>query len=281
MLVHLVIYQFSGLGIWSLLVVARLKTKKEKYSKELGDLSLLRKANLSVALAFIITIFSLAGIPPLLGFIPKVFIISDVLRTNFTSAAVFLALCSVIAAFYYIRILKVLCFENLLVGKLYLPVFNLYSILVSFLAHSLLYTFSDIGFITIIIISGGSTLALNWTKGIREELDLIKFELKWLFKVDIIEELLECLDFTLEGFEGLDSMTILAVHLLILVENWMRSNTEMRRDLAILNILNQCGWTDTSNPFWLTDAIIDAEIYYRETEHWLIVDICARLLMSR
>jgi NADH-quinone oxidoreductase subunit N len=160
MLVHVIIYQFTGLCVWSLLTVVRLKRNQEKYSKELSDLSLLKKANISLAFAFALTLFSLAGIPPLLGFAPKIFIISEVLQNNIETAAVFLALCSVVATFYYIRVIKIVFFENLLSGKLYSPALNIYSIALSFFIHGLLYTFLDIGFLSASIVT--QSVSIIW-----------------------------------------------------------------------------------------------------------------------
>jgi NADH-quinone oxidoreductase subunit N len=48
------------------------KKLTHKYSKELSDLSLLKKSNPAIALAFSVTMFSLAGIPPMLGFLAKI-----------------------------------------------------------------------------------------------------------------------------------------------------------------------------------------------------------------
>jgi NADH-quinone oxidoreductase subunit N len=163
-LFHIIVYQFSGLCIWSLLLLARLKlkNKRDKYNKELTDVSLFRKTNLPLAFAFVMVLFSLAGIPPLLGFVPKIYILSDIINSKYNSAAVFLTLCSVIAAFYYIRIIKILFFEDLIASKLYYPVLGLYSIVLSFLIHTLLYTFSDIWSLTIAIVGGHYIYPFPW-----------------------------------------------------------------------------------------------------------------------
>jgi NADH-quinone oxidoreductase subunit N len=83
-LFHVIVYQFSGLCIWYLLIISRLKLKikKEKYNKEIGDLSLLKKINFPLVFSFAVTLFSLAGIPPLLGFAPKIYILSDMVISN-------------------------------------------------------------------------------------------------------------------------------------------------------------------------------------------------------
>jgi NADH-quinone oxidoreductase subunit N len=140
---HLVIYMISGLCTWSIILLLRLKTKNHdnKYSKELGDMALLRKSNPALAFAFALTMFSIAGIPPLIGFLPKMFIFLSALMMGYYIVIVASAVLSVIATFYYIRIIKVVYFENLLVGKLYYPINTNITLLISGLIFSLLFLF--------------------------------------------------------------------------------------------------------------------------------------------
>jgi len=140
---HLVIYMISGLCTWSILLLLRLKTKKlsNKYNKELSDLALLRKSNPALALALSLTMFSIAGIPPMIGFLAKMGVFLSVIGVNFYIFVVASAVFSVVATFYYIRIIKVLYFENLLVGKLYYPIQTTKTIILSSLIFSLLVLF--------------------------------------------------------------------------------------------------------------------------------------------
>lgn len=140
---HLIIYMISGLCTWSIILLLRLKTKKydNKYSKELGDIALLRKSNPALAFAFSLTMFSIAGIPPLIGFLPKMFIFLSALMMGYYMVIIASAVLSVIATFYYIRIIKVVYFENLLVGKLYYPINTNITLLISGLIFSLLFLF--------------------------------------------------------------------------------------------------------------------------------------------
>jgi NADH-quinone oxidoreductase subunit N len=140
---HLIIYMISGLCTWSIILLLRLKTKKNdsKYSKELGDIALLRKSNPAIAFALSLTMFSIAGIPPLIGFLPKMFIFLSALMMGYYIVIVSSAVLSVIATFYYIRIIKVVYFENLLVGKLYYPINSTNTLLISCLIFSLLFLF--------------------------------------------------------------------------------------------------------------------------------------------
>lgn len=152
-LFYLIIYMLSGLCIWSIFLFLRLKTKNlNKYNKELSDLALLKKSNNTLAFALSLTMFSIAGIPPMIGFIAKMNVFLSVIGTSLYLAALISILCSVVSTFYYIRIIKVLYFEKLLVGKLYYPIDSkktvllsllIFSIVFLFISPTLLYIFTD------------------------------------------------------------------------------------------------------------------------------------------
>jgi NADH-quinone oxidoreductase subunit N len=147
MLFSLVVYIIAGLCTWSIILLLKLKENDEgdKYTKELGDLVLLHKSNRSIALALSITMFSVAGIPPMAGFIAKMSLFLPILNLSHYSlyvAAVLLSfLLSVISTFYYIRIIKTLYFEKALVGKLYHPIENNQTLILSSLIFLLLFIF--------------------------------------------------------------------------------------------------------------------------------------------
>jgi NADH-quinone oxidoreductase subunit N len=143
----LVVYIIAGLCTWSIILLLRLKKRGlgNKYNKELGDLVLLRKSNPSLAFALAITMFSVAGIPPMAGFIAKMSLFLPVLNLSGYSAYVAVALISfllsVISTFYYIRIIKVLYFENALVGRLYYSINTNQTLTLSLLVFLLLFIF--------------------------------------------------------------------------------------------------------------------------------------------
>ena len=133
LLFYLVIYMLSGLGVWFVILATQIKRKRYtgKFNKELGDLALLRKSNPALALALTLTMFSVAGIPPLIGFFAKMGVFLSVLHTKYYFVSMLAILCSVVSTFYYLRIIKVLYFENLLVGKLYHPLVSFKTLLFS------------------------------------------------------------------------------------------------------------------------------------------------------
>ena len=142
-LFYMFIYMVSGLSIWYVILLLRLKKKnfENKYNKELSDLALLKKSNAPLAFSLSLTMFSIAGIPPLVGFLAKMNVFLSVVGISFYFIALASILCSVVSTFYYIRIIKVLYFENLLVGKLYYPIKTTKTVILSVLIFSLVFFF--------------------------------------------------------------------------------------------------------------------------------------------
>lgn len=142
-LFYMLIYMVSGLSIWYVILLLRLKKKnfENKYNKELSDLALLKKSNAPLAFSLSLTMFSIAGIPPLVGFLAKMNVFLSVVGISFYFIALASILCSVVSTFYYIRIIKVLYFENLLVGKLYYPIKTTKTVILSVLIFSLVFFF--------------------------------------------------------------------------------------------------------------------------------------------
>jgi NADH:ubiquinone oxidoreductase subunit 2 (subunit N) len=143
MFYYLAIYMISGLSFWAvyLFLIQKKDLYYNKNNKELGDLILLKESNPMLALILAMTLFSLAGIPPLVGFLIKVGVFSVVVKSSTYLISVVSIVLSVISTFYYIRLIKILYFENLLVGKLYVPITTLKALLISMLALLLIILF--------------------------------------------------------------------------------------------------------------------------------------------
>jgi NADH-quinone oxidoreductase subunit N len=143
LLFYMIIYMLSGLCVWSIFLFLRLKHKNPtlKYNKELGDFVLLRKSNSPLAFALAITMFSIAGIPPMVGFLAKLSVFLPLIWFSSYFIALASILFSVASTFYYIRIIKILYFENLLVGKLYYPISSEKTVILSILIFLLVFLF--------------------------------------------------------------------------------------------------------------------------------------------
>ena len=139
---YLIIYSFSGLCIWSIFIILRLKNKYDsKGNKDLADLVLLSKSNRMLSIFFATVLLSVAGFPPMIGFLVKINIFLSSMESAMYFVALISILCSVIATFYYIRIIKILFFEKVLVGRLYYPLNTQKSMLIVGLFFSLLFLF--------------------------------------------------------------------------------------------------------------------------------------------
>ena len=148
LLCYLIIYTGSGLCIWSVFMLTRLNNNhQKKQNKDLADLVLLRKSNSALAIVMVVVLLSIAGLPPMIGFLVKMSIFLVALKAELYNSAIVAILFSVVSTFYYIRIVKIMYFEPVLVGKLYYPInSNVTAVLVSFLFFLLLLLYHAFNF---------------------------------------------------------------------------------------------------------------------------------------
>lgn len=109
LLIYLAVYFLNTLGVFGVILCLR---RQGKPVEELTDLSGISKTNPMLALAMSLFMFSLAGVPPLAGFFGKYFIFLGAVGADMTWLAIIGVLTSVIAAFYYLRIVKVMYFDE-------------------------------------------------------------------------------------------------------------------------------------------------------------------------
>lgn len=140
---YLIVYIIAGLCIWAIILHLKLKKKMyyEKQNRDLGDLALLQESNNIVAQGLAITLFSMAGIPPMVGFLAKMGVFKALSGVSIYFFSLTNILFSVIATFYYIRIIKILFFENLLVGNLYAAINTKKTFIINFLTFLLIFFF--------------------------------------------------------------------------------------------------------------------------------------------
>jgi NADH-quinone oxidoreductase subunit N len=85
--------------------------RENVFYEKINDLSGLSKNHPMLALGFLIILFSLAGMPPLAGFFAKFYIFMAVIEQSMYFLAVIGLLSTVIAAYYYLRIIKIIYFD--------------------------------------------------------------------------------------------------------------------------------------------------------------------------
>jgi NADH-quinone oxidoreductase subunit N len=99
--------------------------------KKINELILIFKSNPFLAWYFCLILFSIAGIPPLLGFYSKLYIFISALKYGYYLVAIIAAIFSVIACAYYIRLIKLLYFKQVPHWTLYFEISKLESIILT------------------------------------------------------------------------------------------------------------------------------------------------------
>ena len=107
--IYISIYLIMTLAFFSCLFMLR---KKNIFYEKIEDLSGLSTNHPILSIAMLIVLFSLAGIPPLAGFFAKFYIFLSVIEQSMYFLAIIGLLSTVVAAFYYLRLIKIIYFDN-------------------------------------------------------------------------------------------------------------------------------------------------------------------------
>ena len=107
---YLIIYLITTFGVFS--VILNLRTSEGEITLLTG-LNGLKASSRSKAISMLVFLFSLAGIPPFAGFFAKFFILSASINDGFYILSVIAVISSVIAAFYYLSVIKNMFFNDL------------------------------------------------------------------------------------------------------------------------------------------------------------------------
>lgn len=112
-LVYLIVYIFMSAGTWACVIAMR---RQGMALEKLDDLSGLGRTDPGLALAIAIFMFSMAGIPPLSGFFGKLYVFLPAVQSGMWTLAVVGVLSSVVASYYYMRVVKVMYFDAPVAG---------------------------------------------------------------------------------------------------------------------------------------------------------------------
>jgi NADH-quinone oxidoreductase subunit N len=107
--IYLLIYMAMTLGAFACILSMR---RRDAMVEEIADLAGLSKTNPTMAFMFAMILFSLAGIPPLAGFFAKFYVFLAAIEANLYALAVIGVLASVVGAYYYLRIVKIMYFDE-------------------------------------------------------------------------------------------------------------------------------------------------------------------------
>jgi NADH-quinone oxidoreductase subunit N len=108
-LVYMAIYLFMNVGTFAVILCMR---QQGKMLEGINDLAGLARTQPGLALALAIFMFSMAGVPPAAGFFSKVYIFVAALDAKLTGLAIIGVVTSVVGAFYYLRVVKVMYFDE-------------------------------------------------------------------------------------------------------------------------------------------------------------------------
>jgi NADH-quinone oxidoreductase subunit N len=108
-LVYLAIYLFMNVGTFAVILAMR---QKGRPMEGINDLAGLSRTHPGMALALAIFMFSMAGVPPMAGFWGKLYVFMAAVDQGFYTLAVIGVLTSVVSAFYYLRIVKIMYFDE-------------------------------------------------------------------------------------------------------------------------------------------------------------------------
>ena len=109
---YAIVYAFTTLAAFGVLLAL---SHKGFEAVELGDLAGLGKRNALLAAVMMLAMISLAGVPPLVGFYAKLTVLKSVVSGGYMWLAIVGVVMSVIGAFYYLRIIKLMYFDEPLV----------------------------------------------------------------------------------------------------------------------------------------------------------------------
>ena len=108
-IIYISIYIIMNLALFSCLLMLK---RNDQYYEQIDDLSGLSKNHPLLSFSLLIILFSLAGIPPLAGFFAKFYVFKAVIEQSMYFLAIVGLLSTVVAAFYYLRIIKIIYFDK-------------------------------------------------------------------------------------------------------------------------------------------------------------------------
>ena len=111
-IVYISIYVIMNIGAFSCLYLLK---KDGEYKENISDLSGISKKHPLLAISLLIILFSLAGVPPLGGFFAKFYVFVAVIEKEMYALAIIGLLTTVMSAFYYLKIIKTIYFDDSLI----------------------------------------------------------------------------------------------------------------------------------------------------------------------
>jgi NADH-quinone oxidoreductase subunit N len=108
--IYMIIYLITMFTFFGLILSLRKKTGKDL--TYLIEFLQIQQAHPILRCTTILVLFSMTGIPPLIGFFSKFYIFLSVVDTQSFILVIIGMLCSTLSAFYYIRLIKIMNFDQ-------------------------------------------------------------------------------------------------------------------------------------------------------------------------
>jgi NADH-quinone oxidoreductase subunit N len=108
-IIYMAIYLTMTLGAFACILAMR---RDDVLVEEIGDLAGLARSSPAMAFFLAMLLFSLAGVPPLAGFFAKFYVFLAAIKAGLYALAVIGVLASVVGAYYYLVIIKVMYFDE-------------------------------------------------------------------------------------------------------------------------------------------------------------------------
>jgi NADH-quinone oxidoreductase subunit N len=108
-LIYMTIYLFMNIGTWTVILCMR---QNGRMLEGINDLAGLGRSQPGLAFTLAVFMFAMAGIPPTAGFFSKLYIFLSAIDAHMNGLAVIGVVTSVVGAFYYLRVVKVMYFDE-------------------------------------------------------------------------------------------------------------------------------------------------------------------------
>ncbi len=112
--IYMFSYMIMNIAIFAIILSIKIKNE---YLIEINDLKGLSKSNPIVSLSIAVIMLSMAGIPPFIGFFGKFYVFIAAIKKELYVLSILGVIASVISAFYYLKIIKVMYFDDIIDEK--------------------------------------------------------------------------------------------------------------------------------------------------------------------
>jgi NADH-quinone oxidoreductase subunit N len=146
----MIIYIFTSTSFFAILISTRYFSNNLKL-KNISDFFSLTASNIPISICLLSTLFSLLGLPPFAGFFSKVYLFLVLVSGQFFSLLFFSIIASILSAFIYLRLIRVVFFNKLFLISFFTPISSLDAFVIMFCSLFNIVVFLDSDFFFFVI----------------------------------------------------------------------------------------------------------------------------------